>query len=55
VALARDVQRAYGKYSNFGPALREAIVHWTPFIPWTLNAVKFLTSVLPKDHPVSPR
>jgi hypothetical protein len=52
VALARDVQRAYGKYSNFGPALREAIVHWTPFIPWTLNAVKFLTSVLPKDHPV---
>jgi hypothetical protein len=52
VELARMVQRAYGKYSNFGPALREAIVHWTPFIPWTLNAVRFLGSVLPKDHPV---
>jgi hypothetical protein len=50
--LARDVQRAYGKYNNFGPLLREAIVHWTPFIPWTLNAVRFLTSVLPRDHPV---
>jgi hypothetical protein len=50
--LARDVQRAYGKYSNFGPALREAIVHWTPFVPWTLNAVRFLATVLPKDHPV---
>jgi hypothetical protein len=52
VELARAVQRAYGKYSNFGPLLRESIVHWTPFVPWTLNAVKFLTSVLPKDHPI---
>jgi hypothetical protein len=51
-ALARDVQRGYGKYNNFGPLLREAIVHWTPFIPWSLNAVRFLTTVLPVDHPV---
>jgi hypothetical protein len=52
VALARTVQGAYGKYNNFGPALREAILHWTPFIPWALNATRFLTTVLPKDHPV---
>jgi hypothetical protein len=50
--LARHVQRGYGKYSSFSPAMREMIVHWTPFVPWSLNAIKFLTSVLPKDHPV---
>jgi hypothetical protein len=52
VELARAVQRAYGKYSNFGPGLREAIIHWTPFIPWLLNSGRFLVSVLPKDHPL---
>jgi hypothetical protein len=53
VELARAIQRAYGKYSNFGPGLREAITHWTPFLPWAVNSGRFLLSVLPKDHPVT--
>jgi hypothetical protein len=53
VELARAIQRAYGKYSNFGPGLREAITHWSPFLPWAVNSGRFLLSVLPKDHPVT--
>jgi hypothetical protein len=52
VQLARAVQRAYGKYSNLGPALRETVAHWTPFVLWALSATRFLASVLPKDHPL---
>jgi hypothetical protein len=52
VELGREVERAYGKYSNFSPSQRERNLHWTPFLPWYANAVKFLTQVLPKDHPV---
>jgi hypothetical protein len=52
VELGRAVERAYGRYSNFSPDQRERNLHWTPFLPWYANAVKFLTQVLPKDHPV---
>jgi hypothetical protein len=52
VAFGRAVERAYGRYSNFSPTQRERNLHWTPFLPWYANAVKFLTQVLPKDHPV---
>jgi hypothetical protein len=52
VQFGRAVERAYGKYSSFSPSQRERNLHWTPFVPWFANAVKFLTQVLPKDHPV---
>jgi hypothetical protein len=52
VEFGRAVERAYGKYSNFSKSQRERNLHWTPFLPWYSNAVKFLTQVLPKDHPV---
>lgn len=51
VAMARYVDRAYGRYSKFSPAGRQAISLYTPFVAWSLNAVRFITSVLPKDHP----
>ena len=51
VRMARGVQRAYGKYSSFNPHQREFQLHWAPFLPWYRNAVQFLASVLPKDHP----
>jgi hypothetical protein len=52
VKLGREVDRMYGQYGKYSPGLRNAISNYTPFIAWTLNSVKFLTSVLPKDHPV---
>lgn len=50
--LGQDVVDMYGRYSGFSPRARRAISSYTPFIPWTLNAIKFLAITLPKDHPV---
>ena len=50
--LARGVMRAYGKYSQFEPAMRDTILHSTPFVPWMLNMTKFLGQVMPLDHPL---
>lgn len=52
-ALAREVERMYGKYQAFSPDTKWAIGTYTPFIAWTLNAVKFVTDVLPRDHPTA--
>jgi hypothetical protein len=50
-AFAREVERMYGKYQAFSPDTKWAISTYTPFIAWTINAVKFVTDVLPRDHP----
>lgn len=50
--LGRAIDRAYGRYSKFSPAMRETILHTTPFVPWLLNMGHFLGRVLPEDHPV---
>lgn len=52
VALARAVDRMYGRYQKFSPDTRSLLLHWTPFLPWYLNTAKFLLRVLPMDHPV---
>lgn len=52
VALGRAVDRAYGRYSKWSPQKRQAIALYTPFVAWSLNAVKFVFDVLPRDHPV---
>jgi hypothetical protein len=52
VELGRMVDRAYGQYSKFSPTTRWLISAYTPFLPWTINAVRFLGRVLPADHPV---
>jgi hypothetical protein len=52
VALAREVHKMYGKYTGFSPDKREAILHWTPFVPWLTNMVRFLGRTLPAEHPV---
>jgi GNAT superfamily N-acetyltransferase len=53
IALGREVDRMFGKYGKFSPFARRSIATWTPFIPWTLNAVHFITQHLPNDHPVA--
>lgn len=52
VMLGREVQAMYGKYANFSPGLRSWVMHWSPFVAWYLNVGRFLTRVLPVDHPV---
>ena len=52
VELARRVSDMYGKYSGMSPGARRAIRTYAPFAPWWLSAVKFVTVVLPRDHPV---
>lgn len=52
ISLGREVDRMFGKYGKFSPALRRSVATWTPFIPWSLNAVHFITQHLPRDHPV---
>lgn len=49
-AMASFVRRAYGQYESFPPGMRKALA-FAPFLPWQWNAVKFLASVLPNDHP----
>lgn len=49
--FAEAVDRMYGQYSKFSPAQRRAIALYTPFIAWTLNALRFTAEVLPRDHP----
>jgi hypothetical protein len=50
-AMADFVRKAYGQYDSFSPAMRKVILNYTPFAAWSLNATKFLFSVLPRDHP----
>jgi hypothetical protein len=52
VSAARFIRRAYGQYEAWSPQMRFTIAVFTPFVAWSLNAVKFVGSVLPKDHPV---
>lgn len=52
IALGREVDRMFGKYGKFSPGWRRSIATFTPFIPWSLNAVHFVTQHLPNDHPV---
>jgi hypothetical protein len=52
VRFARKVRDMYGKYDSFKPSTRKAIATYTPFVPWFLSALKFVTQVLPRDHPV---
>lgn len=53
IALGREVDKMFGKYGKFSPSIRRSVATWTPFIPWSLNAVHFITQHLPNDHPVA--
>lgn len=53
VRFAREVDRMYGRYSKFGPSARQALVLYTPFAAWMVNAAFFVTRTLPSDHPLA--
>lgn len=50
-AFARYVRRGYGRYGAYSPDMKMSVAMYTPFIAWTLNAVRFAYDVLPRDHP----
>jgi hypothetical protein len=52
VKFAREVDAAFGRYGKLTPGERRAISTFTPFAAWAISAVKFLTVVMPRDHPV---
>ena len=51
-AAGREVRKMYGSYNVFSPAMRENLMHWAPFAPWSINAAKFPRMVA-RDHPVA--
>jgi GNAT superfamily N-acetyltransferase len=51
IEASRAAADMYGKYSNFSPEIRSAIAHWTPFLPWYINTLRFLKNTV-RDHPV---
>lgn len=51
--LGREIDNTFGKYNKFSPKVRAAVQTVAPFLPWYLNAAKYVFWTLPKDHPVS--
>lgn len=51
--FGREIDAVFGKYNKFTPRERAMIQSIAPFLPWYLNAAKFVLWHLPKDHPVS--
>lgn len=49
----RFMERQYellGQYDGFSPTLRRAVQSGTPFLPWTLNSLRFVYWTLPAHH-----
>lgn len=42
--VGRGVKYDYGQYADFSPGMREALLHWTYFAPWAMNAAKWSTT-----------
>lgn len=51
--FGREIDNIFGKYSKFTPAQRAMIQSFTPFLPWYLNAAKYVLWHLPAHHPVA--
>lgn len=52
VQFARAVDEVLGKYGRFSPSTRRVVQSYAPFLPWFLNAVRFVGYSLPVKHPV---
>lgn len=49
--FARYADEVLGKYSRFSPGTRRVIQTFAPFLPWFLNAARFVGYTLPVRHP----
>lgn len=52
-SFGRQVDDIFGKYNKLSPAVRAATQSFLPFVPWYLNAAKFVLWNLPVKHPVA--
>jgi hypothetical protein len=52
IKVAREIDKTLGKYNRFSPELRKTIQTATPFLPWYLNAARFVYWTLPVESPV---
>jgi hypothetical protein len=52
VQFARYADEVLGKYSRFSPDTRRVIQTFAPFLPWFLNAARFVYWTLPVKHPL---
>lgn len=52
VRFARAIDETLGKYSRFSPNMRRLTQNIAPFLPWYLNAVRFVYWSLPVHHPI---
>jgi hypothetical protein len=53
VALANRLRDSYGAYRAFTPWQKKTVATYTPFLAWWLNSVRFVSTVLPRDHPTA--
>ena len=51
--FGRQIDDIFGKYNKFTPKQRAMIQSVMPFLPWYLNAAKFVLWNLPAKHPVA--
>ena len=51
--FGRAIDDTFGKYNKFTPRQRAAIQSLMPFLPWYLNAAKYVFWHLPAKHPVA--
>lgn len=49
---AREIDRTLGKYSRFSPEMRRLTQTIAPFLPWYLNAARFVYWTLPVENPI---
>jgi hypothetical protein len=51
--FGRQIDDTFGKYNKFSPRVRSAVQSIAPFLPWYLNAAKYVLWTLPAHHPVA--
>jgi hypothetical protein len=52
VDFANRMDEILGKYTRWSPTTRRILNNIAPFLPWYLNAVRFVYHTLPVGHPV---
>lgn len=51
--FGRQIDETFGKYNKLSPKVRAAVQSVVPFLPWYLNAARFVLWTLPAKHPVA--
>lgn len=51
--FGRSIDDTFGQYNKLTPGVRAAVQSYAPFLPWYLNAAKFVLWTLPVKHPVA--